>query len=94
MWEIMSYFAKVQTPDGIITKNLDMTTFGNIMMLVFALAGAIAVAFIVWGGIRYIISQGEAGDVKQAKDTIFYAIIGLVLVIISFSIMRFIIGIF
>lgn len=53
-------------------------------------AGAVAVVVIIIGGIRYIISQGDAAGVKAAKDTILYAVIGLVVTIMAYSIVHFV----
>lgn len=55
---------------------------------VLALAGAVAVVFIVLGGMKYSISQGEPGDTKKAKEMILYALVGLVIVILSFAIVN------
>jgi ABC-type Na+ efflux pump permease subunit len=47
---------------------------------------------IVVGGIRYTTSNGNASQVKEAKDTILYAVVGLVVAIMSFSIVNFVLG--
>lgn len=56
------------------------------------IAGAIAVIVIIIGGIRYITSTGDATRVKQAKDTILYGVIGLIVVIMAYAIVNFVIG--
>lgn len=86
-------FLAIASSDVNVPKNnLDTATLNNVLTVVFALAGAIAVAFIVWGGIKYTLSQGEAGEIKKAKDTIIYSLIGLVIVVVSYSIINFVIG--
>lgn len=72
--------------------NANSTVLGNIFNVVLALAGAIAVAFIVWAGIQYVLSRGEPAKIKQAKDTILYALIGIVVVMLSFVIVNYIVG--
>lgn len=62
----------------------------NIVSMVFALAGAITVLFIIIGAIKYTTSQGNANDVQKGKDIIVYALVGLVFVIFSFTIVQFI----
>lgn len=52
--------------------------------------GAIAVIVIVVGGIKYVTSDGDAGKIKSAKDTILYAVIGIVVAILSYAIVNFI----
>ncbi|MDB5183849.1 MAG: rane protein of unknown function [Candidatus Saccharibacteria bacterium] len=60
----------------------------NIMLFVL---GAIAVIMIVIGGIRYTTSNGDAAQTKGAKDTILYAVIGLVVAILAYAIANFVI---
>ena len=45
---------------------------------------------VILGGIQYSTSQGDAGKVKKAKDTIMYGIIGLVVAILAFAIVNFV----
>jgi len=59
----------------------------NIFSIVVGLA---AVIMIIVGGLRYIISGGDSGNVQSAKNTILYAIIGLVVVALAQFIVRFV----
>ena len=61
--------------------------------LLFVL-GAVSVVTIIIAGIRYTTSQGEAKSVQAAKDTLLYAVIGLVVAIGAYSIVNFVIGAF
>jgi hypothetical protein len=47
------------------------------------IAGLLSVVFIFIGGISFILSGGEEGKIKQAVSTIRYAIIGLIITILS-----------
>lgn len=89
---IVLFAAQVAPPDGIIKQDLDDATLKNVFNVVLALAGAIGVAFVVFGGIKYMLSQGDANDIKQAKDTILYALVGIVVVVISFMLVNYVIG--
>ena len=89
---LVQFAAKVSPPAGIPTDKLDNSTLQNVLNFAFALAGAVAVAFIVYGGIKYTLSQGDQNSVKQAKDTILYAIIGIIVVVISSVLVNFVIG--
>lgn len=91
---IVVFAQQVQAPDSINNVKVDLsgTTLQNVFNFILALAGAIAVAFIVFGGIKYILSQGDPNDIKQAKDTILYALVGVVVVVISFMLVNFVIG--
>lgn len=66
------------------------TRVGQISNTLLAVAGAIAVIIIIIGGITYITSNGDASRVKQAKDIILYAIVGLVVTIIAYAIVHFV----
>ena len=66
-----------------------ITTIINIMLFVIGIA---CVIMIVYGGIRYTISRGEPEAVKSAKNTILYAIVGLVIAILAYAIVNFVIG--
>jgi len=52
--------------------------------------GTVSVVMIIIGGFRYIISGGDSNGVSGAKNTILYAIVGLVIVLFSQVIVRFV----
>lgn len=52
-------------------------------------AGYTALGFILWGGIRFIKSQGNPGEITASRDTIRDAIIGLIICISSVAIVQF-----
>jgi hypothetical protein len=54
--------------------------------------GAISVLMLIYGGIRYTISGGNDKDVVAAKNTIMYAIIGIVVALLAYSIVNFVLG--
>lgn len=54
--------------------------------------GVVAVIMIIIGGLRYITSGGDSGNITGAKNTILYAIIGLVIVAMAQFIVRFVIA--
>ena len=54
--------------------------------------GVVAVIMIVVGGLKYITSGGDSNNVTSAKNTILYAIIGLVVVALAQIIVRFVLG--
>ncbi|GAC1570489.1 MAG: hypothetical protein NVS3B23_02370 [Candidatus Saccharimonadales bacterium] len=61
----------------------------NIFSLV---VGVVAVIMIIVGGLKYITSGGDSGNVTGAKNTILYAIIGLVVVALAQFIVRFVLS--
>lgn len=58
------------------------------------LIGAVCIVYIIISSILYILAMGDAAKIKKAKDGILYAVVGLVLVCVSFFIVQFTIGIF
>jgi hypothetical protein len=63
--------------------------FSVIANTLIYIVGAVAVIMLIIGGFRYVISQGDAGSVKQAKDTILYGIIGIIVAIIAYALVTF-----
>ena len=55
-------------------------------------AGIIAVVMIVVGGIFYVSSNGDAGKVVKAKNTILYSVIGLIITIVAAAIVNTVLG--
>lgn len=55
------------------------------------IVGAVSVIMIIVGGLRYITSSGDSGNVQAAKNTILYAVVGLVIVIFAQTIVRFVV---
>lgn len=66
-------------------------TVVNILLYIL---GAIAVVMIVIGGVRYTTSNGDSSAIKGAKDTILYAIIGLIVAILAYAIVNFVVDAF
>lgn len=62
----------------------------NSIQWVIGFAGAVAAIFIVYGGICYITSAGDAGKVVKAKNVILYAVIGLMIVGLAEAITAFV----
>lgn len=60
-----------------------------VVEILLRIASLIAVAYVVYGGFRYITSQGDPENAKSARQTIINAIIGLVIAIASASIVSF-----
>lgn len=66
----------------------------NIVNTILFIVGILAVIVIIVSGIFYIISAGDAGKVKRAKDTLMYAVVGLVVAILAYAIVNFVLGVF
>lgn len=58
----------------------------NAFTWAYTVAGLVAVAFVIYGGIKYVISQGDPGKTRSATQTIVYAVVGLIVVLIAAAI--------
>ncbi len=65
--------------------------FKQVTNTILYIVGIIAVIMLIIGGIRYVISGGDAKKVTDAKNTVLYAIIGLVIAFLAFAIVNFVI---
>lgn len=66
-------------------------TIRDVVNILLYILGAIAVIMIVVGGIRYTTSNGEAASITSAKQTILYAVIGLIVALMAYAIVNFVI---
>jgi hypothetical protein len=64
----------------------------NIVNVLSVIVGIVAVIMIIIGGFRYITSGGDSGNVSGAKNTILYAIVGLVIVALAQFIVRYVLN--
>lgn len=63
----------------------------NITNTIIFLLGAAAVIMIIIGGFMYVTAAGDAGRIKTAKNTILYAVIGLIVAIFAWAIVSFVV---
>lgn len=61
-----------------------------VVEIILFIGSIAAVFFIIYGGIQFITSQGAPDKTAQARKTITYAIVGLVIAIVGQAIVRFI----
>jgi hypothetical protein len=80
-------------PNSVLCKNKGDTLTNYIQPIVNTLLfvlGALAVVMIIFGGIRYTTSAGDAKAVEGAKNTILYSVIGLVVALLAYAIVNFV----
>lgn len=88
---------KCSIPDLKLTSTKGEFSGGGILLVLLAvvdillnLAGLIALGFIVYGGIRFVTSQGSSDGTKQARETVINAIIGLAIATVAIATVTFI----
>jgi hypothetical protein len=64
--------------------------FINLMLFI---VGILAIIFLIFGGIRYVISGGDKSKVDAAKNTILYAIVGLIVAILGYAIVSWVVSV-
>lgn len=91
--------AQFQTPDaaapgaggsstGLPNESSATAIIVRVIQILLAVAGLVAVVFLIIGGFRYITAGGNEESAEAAKTTITNAIIGIVIIILSFVIVR------
>lgn len=66
------------------------STIRDIINIMLFLIGMIAVLMIVIAGFRFVTSNGDSNTVSSAKNTIIYAVIGIVVAVMAYAIVNFI----
>jgi hypothetical protein len=64
--------------------------FASLANTLTFLVGAVSVIMIIIGGLRYVLSNGDSKAVTAAKDTILYAIIGVVVALVAYAVVHFV----
>jgi len=78
------------------TESQPETLFGNggiftkVINFLLFFVGVVSVIMIIYGGIQYTTSAGDSGKVTSAKNTILYAIVGLIVSILAYAIVNFV----
>lgn len=79
--------------DGMPAELVGMDgVFTQITNTVLYIVGVISVVMLVYGGLRYILSGGDSKKITDAKNTILYAIIGLIIAILAYAIVNFVLN--
>ena len=74
-----------------VPQDLAGDVFKNVVNILLFIIGAVSVIMLIYGGIRYTTSGGNANSVTAAKNTIMYSIIGLVVAILAFAVVNFVV---
>src|ERR1035437_8749891 len=67
---------------------------GSLVQLLFVVAILAALVYLIYGGFRWLVSGGDKGQVSAAREHIVAAIIGLVIIFLSYFILNLILGFF
>jgi len=86
----------ILAPSGIPAGGLTETySYGsNILTIVYVIVTILALAYLLWGGYRWIMSGGDKTKIQNARNTLIFAIVGLIFIFLSFLIINIITYIF
>lgn len=84
--EIISY-----GPDKFVVQDIGLIALA-LVDIAFRIAALAAVAYIIYGGVQFVVAQGESDKTKKARQTVINAMIGLVIALISIGLVAFIGG--
>jgi len=85
--------ANAARAEGMPTELIgDNGVFSRLTNTILLVVGLISVIMLVYGGLRYILSGGDSKKVTDAKNTILYAIIGLIISLLAFAIVNFVLN--
>lgn len=76
-----------QNNTNTVTADSLVKQITNVLLFV---VGAAAIIMIIWGGIKYVTSGGDSAGVTSAKNTILYAVIGLIVAVLAYTLVNFV----
>lgn len=80
--------------DTLCALSLNGNVLSNVITLAFVIAALIALAFLIFGGIKWILSGGDKSKVEEARGTIVAALVGLVITFLAYFIINIVFSIF
>jgi hypothetical protein len=82
--------AEIETVDDVATLRGLEGVFESVVTIVLGLGGVVLFIMLIMGGFKFITAGGDPKAIEGAKKTLTYAIGGIVLIALSFLILRFI----
>lgn len=67
------------------------TAIKTVVNILLFIVGAVAVVMVVIGGIKYTTSSGDSNSITSAKNTILYAVIGVIVAVSAYAVVNFVI---
>ncbi len=88
---IMLFIAGIINTDPLPQPGTDNAKLTDVMNLVFAIVTSIALLMIVISGFRYILAHGDANATAQARNSLLYSVVGLVVTMAAYAIVTFVV---
>lgn len=80
-----------EMPESLFGEDGSEGIFKKVVNIMLFVIGAVAVIMLIYGGVKYVISGGAQDKVAEAKNTILYAIVGIVVAILAFAVVNFVV---
>ncbi len=90
---LIDFGGKACLDNGVATLNCIPAVFLNILNALLMFAGLTALALIIFSGYKYIHSGGDPKNLESARNTIIFALVGLIVVLFAFAIRSIIFGV-
>ena len=90
MKEILKIFADEQWVNNIPNTNDEQFNINFVLNWIYTIVGLVAVVYIVYSASAYLTSQGDPGKIKQASQSIAFAVVGLLVVLLAAVITNFV----
>lgn len=94
LWALTFKLSDIFGPEP---KDFNLSNIGpalaKVTDLLFGFSGAVALIFLLWGGVQYITAGGSSEQAGKAKSTITWAFIGVVVILAAFAIVKYFSGI-
>lgn len=71
-----------------------VSMIAKIVNTALVLVGVLALAFFIYGGFLYITAAGDTEQIEKAKKILIYAVIGIVVIGLAYSVVQFVINAF
>lgn len=68
------------------------TTVESVINILSVIVGAISVVMVIIGGLKFVASRGDSSGINSGRNTIIYAIVGLIIVVLAQVIVRFVVN--
>lgn len=79
-------------PGTLFGSGADDGLFKKVVNIMLFIVGAVAVIMLILGGVKYVTSGGAQDKVTSAKNTIMYAIIGIVVAVLAYAVVNFVVS--
>ncbi|MBI2622805.1 MAG: hypothetical protein HYW64_01795 [Candidatus Levybacteria bacterium] len=89
-WESIAGCIEIVKEDKVATLKCIPAVFQNIINAALLFSGVVALFFIIFSGIKLTLSHGDPKQVEGARHTLTYALLGLILILLSFTIINLI----